>query len=292
MTEPYLLQTFIAEKKMRLQRSKRLSAEERKTIDQFTLSNFTVLSDEALLSKSYRDELRHWIQIPILESYPQDSTYQQPINPAAIKEIYKVSQQKLANYPQQKAYLATYWLNYAITALESATTAAEILNEYKQSYPQSEQISYFTTLIEAKKQLQTGNSVPDITFLTADSSTVTLHSLINKPVCLVFAFNLRQFENDLKKLEEQYGNKVQFVYLNVSSSIPFGFWKKNTLFRSNVKHVWASPEQIETIKKTYVIETRYPFAVLGKDKKIVQRWVPQEFPHNAALEKALKQASQ
>lgn len=292
MTEPYLLQTFVAEKKMRLQRAKRLSKEEKESIDAFTLENFKVLPDEALLSKSYRDELRHWIQIPIMKRYPLDSTYQQPLSTDAIKEIYKAGEQQLASYPQQKAYLATYWLNYATIALESSRTAEELLAAYQKSYPQSEHIPYFSTLINAKKALATGAIAPDIAFFKADSSSTQLHAVTTNPICLVFAFNIKQFENDLKKLEEQYGKQVTFIYLNVSPSIPFSFWKKNTAFRSPTVHAWASPTLIEQIKKTYVTEPRYPFVVIDKDKKIVHRWIQQEFPHNNALEAALKKAIQ
>ncbi len=288
MTEPYLLQTHIADKQMRQNRAVRLSPQQRQELDDFTLQQFKVLPDGALLSKSYRDELRHWIQIPVMKNYPNDSTYQKPVDPLAIADIYRVSQEKLAEYPAQKEYLLTYWLNYAATALKGTQTAQLLLKEFKTNYPQSAHGVYFENLLSAKEKLNTGNTAPDMQLLTADSSEISLASLRGKPVCLVFAFNPRQFENDLKKLEEQFSDKVQFVYACISPAIPFSFWKKNTTVRPGVHHLWASPEQIDTIQKEYVAEIRYPFVVIDRNGAIQERWIPQQFPNNSFLEAELK----
>src|SRR5690606_18355429 len=99
------------------------------------------------------------------------------------------------------------------------------------------------------------------------------------------------FEADLKKLEEKYSGKVQFVYATVSPAIPYGFWKKNTNTRAGIIHLWANPEQVEQIKKDYVTEIRYPFVVIDKSGKIVERWIPQQFPQNESLETVLEQVA-
>lgn len=292
MTEPYLLKTFIADKKMRQGRAVRLSATQRQELDEFAINNFKILGDEALLSKAYRDELRHWIQIPVKQNYPGDSLYQIPVNPLAIADLYRLSQEKLIDYPEQKKYLLTYWLNHAATSLNDPKTAVILLKEYKNIYPSSSETIYFDHLIAAKNKLQKGMPAPALALLKPDSTELALSSLSGRPVCLVFAFNPRQFEADLTKLEGKYSGKVQFVYATVSPAIPYGFWKKNTTARAGIIHLWANPEQVEQIKKEYVTEIRYPFMVIDKNGKILERWIPQQFPENESLETVLKQVTQ
>jgi hypothetical protein len=291
MTEPYLLKTFIEDKKMRQGRAVRLSNAQRQELDEFTINNFKVLGDEALLSKAYRDELRHWIHIPVKQKFPGDSLYQIPVNPSAIADIFRLSTEKLSDYPEQKKYLLTYWLNHASTALNDPKIAAILLNEYKGLYPDAKETIYYDNLITAKSKLQKGAPAPDLSLLKSDSSAFSLSSLQGKPVCLVFAFNIKQFENDLKSLETKYSGKVQFIYATVSPAIPYGFWKKNTNTRSGIIHLWASPDQTEQIKQKYVTEVRYPFVVIDRSVKIHERWIPQQFPSNEALEKALIQVA-
>lgn len=290
LTEPYLLKTFVADKKMRQNRALKLSGQQRNELDEFALNNFIVLTDDALLSKSYRDELRHWIQIPIKRKYPNDSLYQYPVTPNAIADLYKASQEKLANFPAQKKYLLTYWLNYASTALTSPETAQLLIKEYKNEYPNSMESNYFEALLSAKEKLKTGMLAPALKLLNTSRNEVSLPLSQEKPVCLIFAFNLNQFEADLKQLEAKYAGKVQFVYVCISPSIPFDFWQKNTKSREGVIQLWADQDEIKKIKQNYVTEITYPFVVIDKKGTIQQRWIAQQFPDNRYLDAALQTA--
>ncbi|TLU98810.1 TlpA family protein disulfide reductase [Dyadobacter luticola] len=292
ITEPALTRRAIQEKIMRRNRVVMLDPAQRKELEDATLADFKILPDEALLSQAYRDELRNWALIPSTRKFPLQSQSRYEISPEALKDVYASSKEKLANYPKQKEYLLTYWLNYAATAIPSVETSKTLLADYKTTFPQSPYSEYIAKLIAVKESLQAGTAVPDITLLNTDSSAVSVSSLQGKPVCMVFSFTIGQHEPGLKVLEDKYGDKVSFVYVSVATGIPLSTWKQYAKDRPNAKHLWASDENIEILKEKYAIDIRYPYLVIDKAAKVANRWVPQEFPDNKALETELQKVSQ
>ncbi|KAA6436637.1 hypothetical protein FEM33_21070 [Dyadobacter flavalbus] len=290
-TEPSLMRRLIQEKIMRRNRVVKLDAAQRKELEDFTLSDFKIQPDDALLSQAYRDELRNWALIPSTRKFPLESGSRYEISPEALKDVYAFSKEKLAAYPKQKEYLLTYWLNYAATAIPSIETGKTLLADYKTTFPQSPYSEYISKLIRTKESLQPGASVPEVTLLAPDSSSVTVSSLSGKPVCMVFSFSIGQHEPGLKVLEDKYAGKVTFVYVLVAPGIPLRTWKKYTKERAGVKHLWASDANIEVLKEKYAIDIRYPFMVVNADGKIVNRWIPQEFPDNQTLDAELQKAA-
>jgi hypothetical protein len=282
-TEPSLTRRLIQEKIMRRNRVTKLDDAQRKELEDLTLADFKIMQDEALLSQSYRDELRNWALIPSTRKFPLNSESRYEISPEALKDVYAFSKEKLANYPKQKEYLATYWLNYAATAIPSIETSKALLEDYKTTFPQSPHAEYISKLITTKESLQPGAALADVTLLNVDSTAVTVSSLTGKPVCMVFSFSIGQHEPGMKALEDKLGDKATFVYVSVAPGIPFGTWKQYAKDRPNAKHLWASDENIELLKEKYAIDIRYPFLVTDASGKIVSRWIPQEFPNNKSL---------
>lgn len=290
-TEPSLTRQLIQEKIMRRNRVAKLDASQRKELEDFTLTDFKIQPDDALLSQTYRDELRNWALIPSTRKFPLESATRYEISPDALKDVYAFSKEKLASYPKQKEYLATYWLNYAATAIPGIETAKTLLADYKATFPQSPYTEYISKLIQTKESLQPGSAIPDVTLLNADSTAVTVSSLQGKPVVIVFSFSIGQHEPGLKVLEDKYGDKVTFAYVSVAAGIPFSTWKKYVKTRPTAKHLWASDENIDVLKDKYGIDIRYPFLVIDGAGKIVNRWIPQEFPANKTLEAELQKVA-
>lgn len=285
--EPYLMRAVVRDREMRKNTPVKLTPEQRKELNAITLSNFKLFPDEALFSLAYRNELRNWILIPTTEKYPQALSSQYALSPEAVLDVYGNSLEKLKEYPQQQEYLLTYWLNYAATALQSVDAARTLLSDYEKRYPNAKAKNYFSKLIATKEKLDKGNMAPDFTLLNKDSAQVSLSGLRGKLLCVAFAFNLKQHEPTLKALEEAKGDSVLFVYVSVVPGIDFTTWKQYVEPRPNALHLWASDEAIESLKAVYAIEPRFPFMVIDEAGRIVNRWIPQEFPNNQTLRSSL-----
>ncbi|WP_229253686.1 redoxin family protein [Dyadobacter sp. NIV53] len=257
-----------------------------------TLANFKILPDDALLSQSYRDELRNWVMIPSTRKFPLAADTRYEISPEALKDVYAFSKEKLQSYPKQKEYLLTYWLNYAATAIPTLETSQLLLADYKSAFPQSPYSEYISKLIRTKETLQPGAIIPEVTLLNKDSVSVALSQLKGKPVCIVFSFSIGQHEPGLKAMEEKYKDKATFVYISVTPDLPLHMWKKYAVDRPGTKHLWASDENIELLKEKYAIDIRYPFLVADANGKIINRWIAQEFPNNKSLDAALQKAGE
>jgi len=289
-TEPSLIRQMVQEKVMRRNRVTKLDPAQRKEIEDYTLSDFKILSDDALLSQSYRDELRNWALIPSTRKFPIKEENRYEISAEALKDVYAFSKEKLQDYPKQREYLLTYWLNYSATAIPTIETAKTLLADFLSLYPKSENGAYISKLITTKESLNPGAALADITLLDRDSAAVVVSQLRGKPAVMVFAFSIGQHEPGLKVMEGKYGDKATFAYVSVAQGIPFSTWKKYAADRPGVKHLWASDENIELLKEKYAIDIRYPFLVTDASGKIVNRWIPQEFPNNNSLDSAIKQA--
>lgn len=290
-TEAYLMRAVVKDREIRRNRPMKMTAAQRGELSAITRDNFRLYPDAALLSPSYRKELREWILVPVQEKYPAAEADGQALSPQALSAAYQASADKLRGYPKQQEYLQTYWLNYAATALPSINEAKRLLRDFEQLYPKSEAKDYFTKLIATKGKLEKGQSAPDFTLLDKDSSAVSLSSLRGKPLAVAFAFNLKQHEPTLKLLEAAKGDSVLFVYVSVTPGIPFGTWKDYVEVRPHALHLYASDEDIEKLKATYAIEPRYPFMVVDAAGRIVNRWIPQEFPDNPTLQSAIRSAA-
>lgn len=287
--ESYLMQAIVKEREIRKNKAVKLTPEQRKELNAVTLDHFKLFPDAALLSASYRNELKKWAMIPVAEKYPQTD----PVAPSAeaVAEVYRSSAEKLGGYPRQQEYLLTYWLNYAATALPSTQVARTLLTDFEKRFPSAAASTYLSKLVSTKEKLVPGNMAPDFTFLNKDSSAVSLSSLRGKTLAVAFAFNLKQHEPALKLLENFNGNKALFVYVSVAPGIPFRTWKDYVEARPNALHLYASDEQIEKLKALYAMEPRFPFMVIDPAGKIVNRWIPQEFPDNKTLQAELAKAS-
>lgn len=286
--EPQLLRTVVRDREMRNNRPVPLTPEQQDELDRITTDNFKIFPDEALLSLAYRNELRHWISIPVTQKYRPEKASQYALRPEAVSEIYQSSREKLADYPGQQEYLLTYWLNYAATALPSMKTARTLFDDFSQRFPKSKVKSYFSNLIQTKEKLEKGSPAPDFTLLNRDSASVSLSSLRGQKLAVAFAFNLGQYEPTLKLLEEVKSDSVLFVYISVAPSIPFRIWKERVEARPHALHLYASDEVVEKLKATYAIEPRFPFMVIDAEGRIVDRWIPQKYPRNEPLLEALK----
>ena len=289
-TEPSLIRQMVQEKVMRRNRVTKLDPAQRKELEDFTLADFKILADDALLSQSYRDELRNWALIPSTLKFPVKEATRYEISPEALKDVYAFSKDKLQSYPKQREYLLTYWLNYAATAIPTIETAKTLLADYQSLYPKSVNADYISKLLTTKEALIPGATLPEILLLDKDSSVVSTNQLKGKAVAMVFAFSVGQHEPNMKVMETKYADKATFAYVSVASGIPFGTWKKYAGDRPGVKHLWASEENIELLKAKYAIDIRYPFLVIDAAGKIVNRWIPQEFPNNNMLDATIKQA--
>ncbi|MCE7041785.1 hypothetical protein [Dyadobacter sp. CY312] len=289
-TEPAVIRRLIQEKIMRRNRVTTLDPAQRKELEDLTLNEFKILPDDALLSQSYRDELRNWSLIPSTRKFPLTAATNYEISPEALKDVYAFSKEKLQNNPKQKEYLLTYWLNYAATAIPGVETAKALLTDYNTTFPNSEYGTYIAKLITTKESLQPGAASPEITLLDKDSTAFAVSQLKGKPVCMVFAFSIGQHEPALKALEEKYKGKVTFAYVLVTSGVPLHMWKQYATERADTKHLWASDENVDLLKDKYAIDIRYPFLVLDAQGKIVDRWIPQEFPNNKTLDTTIQKA--
>jgi len=289
-TEPAVIRKLIQEKIMRRNRVTILDPAQKKELEDLTLNEFKILPDDALLSQSYRDELRNWVLIPSTRKFPLTAATNYEISPEALKDVYAFSKEKLQNNPKQKEYLLTYWLNYAATAIPGVETAKALLTDYNATFPNSEYGAYIAKLITTKESLQPGAAAPELTLLDKDSTAFAVSQLKGKPVCMVFAFSIGQHEPALKTLEEKYKGKVTFAYVLVTSGVPLHMWKQYATERADTKHLWASDENIDLLKDKYAIDIRYPFLVLDAQGKIVDRWIPQEFPYNKTLDATIQKA--
>jgi hypothetical protein len=219
--ELYQMRVTVRDREIRQNTPVRLTPAQRKELDQITLSNFKLFPDEALLSLPYWNELQSWILTPITEKYPPSKANQYLLDEAAVSEAYTASTEKLREYPKQQQYMNTYWLNYAVTALPSVKVAKSLFADFRERYPDSPVKEYFSKLISAKEKLEKGEVAPDFTLLNADSTAVSLSSLRGKPLCVAFAFNLKQHEPALRLVEDVKGDSVLFVYISVAPGIPF-----------------------------------------------------------------------
>ncbi|TDB64207.1 peroxiredoxin family protein [Arundinibacter roseus] len=289
--EPYLMEIVVKDREMRQNTPVKLTPEQRKELNAISLTKFKLFPDEALFSLAYRNELRNWILIPSTEKFPQLLSNQYALDQEALLDVYARSADKLSEYPKQQEYLLTYWLNYAVTAMQSMEAARTIFSDFEKRFPASEVNKYFSTLIATKEKLNSGNPAPDFTLLNKDSTAVSLSSLKGKNLCVAFAFSLKQHEPTLKLLEDIKGDSVTFVYISVASGIPFGTWKDYLEPRPQALHLWASDEDIDMFKALYAIEPRFPFMVIDAEGRIVNRWIPQEFPHNKSLQSSLRVAA-
>lgn len=289
-TEPLVIRNLMAERIMRKNKVTKLDPAQRKELEDLTLTDFKILSDDALLSKAYRDELRNWALIPSTRKFPLDENSRYEISPAALKDVFAYSKEKLASNPRQQEYLLTYWLNYAVTATPEVETGKTLLADFQSTFPQSPFIKYFSDLIKTKESLSPGQNLPELTMLGMDSTAVAV-STLKKPMVMVFAFSIGQHEPSLKVLEEKYKDKVTFAYVSVVPGLPFGTLKQYTKDRADAKHYWVSDETIDLLKQRYAIDIRYPFLVTDASGKIVNRWIPQEFPTNKTLDADLQKAA-
>lgn len=285
--ESYLMRGIVKDREMRKNRPVKITPEQRQELNAFTIENFKLFPDAALLSSSYRNELKKWSAIPDKVKLPLQATDYQFMSTQEVSDAYAKSSTKLKDYPKQQEYLLTYWLNYAATAMPSINLAQTSFKDYKNRFPNAEVNSYFSKLISTKEKLAVGTMAPDFTLLNKDSSAVSLSSLRGKSLAVAFAFTLKQHESTLKQLENAKGNKVLFVYVSVVPGVPFGTWKNYVEARPNALHLYASDEQIEKLKALYAIEPRFPFMVIDPAGKIINRWIPQEFPDNKALQTEL-----
>lgn len=287
-TEAYLMKLIVSDKILRLSQGVQLKNNQRQEIENFTLQNFKILPDAALLSEPYRRELRNFIQIPVTQKYPTDSAKRYVLSGEAVQYAYQMSDEQLRAYPHQRAYLLTYWLDYATTFRSDMAAARILLENYQRTYTSSELISYFRKTIEAKERMYVGQPAPNFTFKNQEGKEVSLSNLQGKPVCIAFCFNLKQHELIFKPLEETYRDKATFVYLNVTPNTSFELWQSMVQSRAGVVHLWASDEDAEKLRDTYATTMRYPFVLIDAQGKIVERWIPQEFPDNKALQEELK----
>lgn len=289
-TEPSLIRRLIQERIMRRNKVSRLDSTQRKELEDFTLSDFKILPDDALLSQSYRDELRNWALIPSTRKFPLTAETNYEISPEALKDVYAFSKEKLQNYPRQREYLLTYWLNYAATAIPTLETSKLLLADYQATFPESEYTEYILKLVQTKETLLPGAAITDITLMGRDSLPFALSHLKGKPACISFAFSIAQHEPNMKAFEEKYKDKVTFVYIFVTPGLPFTTWKQYATERPDTKHLWATDDNIDILKEKYAIDIRYPFLVIDANGKVVNRWIPQEFPNNKTLDAEIQKS--
>ncbi len=290
MAEPLVLSRLIQERIMRKNRVKRLEPEQQQLLEEYTLATFVLMPDAALLSQSYRNELRNWMLIPTLQKYPLNNDSRYETSPEALKEVYRNAEVKMVDHPKQKEYLLTYWLNYAVSSIPTLEPAKELLAKYATQYPSSDNTAYLTKQVQTKGKMVPGAVVPDLELLKLDGSKIKLSALKNKPLVLVFAYSIGQHEPDLKKMEEKYLGKVQFAYITVISGMNLATLNKYLKDRPNAIHLMATEEDRQFLEANFAIGIRYPYMVIGADSLIVERWIPQVFPANAALESAIEKS--
>lgn len=287
-TEPYLIRMMLEEREMRRNRVARLSSDQQAKIDAFTLQNFKLFSDEALLSKSYREQLRSFILIPAIRKFPPDAANHFMLSADAIKMAYNESKSSTAAYPEQERYLLTYWLNYSVSSVNDTKAAEVLLADYQKKYPGSELGLYFEKIYNARIRLTVGEQVPVVTNLLDVGNKKVQLPQKGKPSCIIFNFNVRQHEPSLKPLEDKYSDKVNFVYVTVMPGMSFDTWKSYQQERKGAVNILAPDDAIASFAEKFAIDIRYPYLVVDKDGKLVKRWIPLDFPANAALEKEIQ----
>jgi hypothetical protein len=287
-TEAYLTKLIVSDKKIREGQGVQLKLDQRREIENFTLQNFKILPDAALMSEPYRRELRNFIQIPVTQKYPTDSAKRFVLSGDAVQYAYQLSDEKLRAYPRQREYLLTHWLDYAVTFRSDMTAASTMLENYERAYPTSELLPYFKRTIIAKERMYVAQPAPNFTFKNEEGKDVSLSNLQGKPVCIAFCFNLKQHELIFKPLEEAYRDRMTFVYLNVTPNTSFELWQSTVQSRPGVVHLWTSDDDAQKLRDTYATTMRYPFVLIDSQGKIVERWIPQEFPDNKTLQEELK----
>lgn len=287
-TEDYLMKIIVSDKKIRESQGVQLKREQRQEIESLVLQNFRLLDDDALLSRAYRNELRTFLQIPVTQKYTPNADKGYILSQEAVQYAYQMSDEKLQSYPRHRAYMLTHWLDYAVTNQQDMSAAKALLVNYEKTYPSSELIGYFNNMITAKEKMYVAQPAPAFTFKNQEGQAVSLSSLSGKPVCIAFCFNLKQHEYNFKPLEEAYRDRMTFLYLNVTPNTPFDVWKTTVATRPGVVHLWASDEDTKVLRDTYVPTMQYPFVLIDAMGKIVQRWIPQEFPDNKTLQEELR----
>lgn len=273
---------------MRRNRVTRLSPEQQAKIDGFTLQNFKLFPDDALLSSAYREQLRSFILIPAIRKFPPEPATHYMLSAEAIQAAYHESKSRVSAYPEQEKYLLTYWMNYSLAAVTDTKAAEVLLKDYQKKYPGSEWTPYFEKIFNSRIRLISGEAVPPLANLLDTENRKIQLPQMGKPACIVFNFNVRQHEPSLKPLEDKYRDKVNFIYVTVMPAITFDSWKSYQQNRTGVINLWAPEEAVESFAHNFAIDIRYPYLVVDKDGKLVKRWIPLDFPANAALEKEIQ----
>jgi hypothetical protein len=287
--EPYKMQYLVASKQNHSGGQLRLTDAQDQMLKRYTLDNFKLMPDDALLYHGYRDELKQYITIKTIEKFPLNAKPPFELSGQAIQYAYQISDELLRNYPRQREYLLTHWLDYATTRTNDTQTAPVLLADYRQRYPKSELIDHFDQTLSTKSKLVLGELAPDLSLRNRDGALVSLRSLIGKPVLLIFCYNLRQHELLLKPLEEKYGSRMTFLYLNVTPGISLETWQSVvSAKRTGVEQLYASEQEAEQLKNNYWGTMAYPFVIIDAAGKVTRRWIPQEFPDNATLQKEVK----
>ncbi len=289
MTDPYLVREIVAAKSMRKDSGTKLTKPQDEKLSDYTLKNFKILPDAALLSDGYRNELFNYALIQVTNKYPVDSAKRWLLSDEALKFAYDFTNSYLNDHPNQRQYIHTRWLDYATSLLADMTTAKTLSNNYRQQYPEAAINAYFDTQINGKSKLEIGNLAPNFKLKDKDGKDITLSDLKNKKLCLVFCFNLKQHELTLKPTEEKYANDLTIVYINLMSSVPIEYWQTNiAASRAGALYLYAPTEVAEKLKNDYLASNPYPFVLIDESSQIVKRWIPQEFPFNKTLTDDLK----
>ena len=286
MIEPYKIQNLVEAKETYSVGQLSLTQAQDQTLKRRTLDNFKVLPDDALLYQGYRSELKQYVTIQTVEKYPLDAKPPFELKPEALQYAYQLSTELLRDHPRQREYLLTYWLDYATTLTNDTQTAPALLASYRQRYDKSTLNAYFDKTIAAKSKLVLGELAPEFTLRNRDSVEVALSSLKGKPVLVIFCYNLRQHELIMKPLEERYGNRMTFLYVNVTPNVSFESWKRIiSPPRKGTEQLYATEQETEQLKNNYWGTMPYPFVLIDATGKVARRWIPQEFPDNKTLQK-------
>jgi Redoxin len=290
MTDPYLVREIVASKAMRKESGTKLTKPQDEKLRDYTVKNFKILPDAALLSEGYRSELFNYAMIQVTNKYPVDSAKRWILSDDALKFAYDFTNSYLNDHPNQRQYIHSRWLDYATSLLTNMTTAQELSAKYRQQYPDATEMNaYFETQITGKSKLETGDTAPTFKLKDKDGKEVSLADLKGKKLCLTFCFNLKQHELTLKPTEEKYANDLTFVYINLMSSVPIEYWQTNVAAtRTGALYLYASDEVVDKLKNDYLASNPYPFVLIDANGQIVKRWIPQEFPFNKTLLDDLK----
>ena len=287
LVEPYTIKRLVTAKESHSGGQYKLSAAQDETLKKITLDNFKLLPDDALLYKGYRDELKQFLIIKVVDKYPLKPTPAGFVLGAqALQYGFQISDELLKDYPRQREYMLTYWVDYATTLTNDDDIAPTLLAEYYRLYPQSDLNKHFAKTLITKSKLKLGEAAPDFTLPDRDNKPVALSSLQGKPVLLIFCYNLRQHELIMKPLEEKYGNRMTFLYVGATPNVSFESWQSIVSeSRAGVQQLYANDQETERLKDSYWGTMPYPFVLLDAAGKVARRWIPQEFPDNKTLQK-------